>query len=145
MIRSFLKDKKGSKKNEKQFFSNHFDDRDFLCAGLFSAFGQSALDGFDPNANNQVRSIAVQADGKILAGGISNVRVLMTNQTGENQSAVSNTFGNFRFETVAAGEIYVFRVQGKRYQFSVPSQVLCVNGNNTELAFIADWKSLAQK
>jgi hypothetical protein len=31
--------------------------------------GQSALDGFDPNANNSVNSVAVQADGKILAGG----------------------------------------------------------------------------
>ena len=30
---------------------------------------QSALDGFDPNANGIVRSIAVQADGKILIGG----------------------------------------------------------------------------
>ena len=28
-------------------------------------------DSFDPNANNEIRSIAVQADGKILAGGIS--------------------------------------------------------------------------
>src|SRR5437588_4089857 len=31
--------------------------------------GQSALDGFDPNANGNVSSIAVQADGKILIGG----------------------------------------------------------------------------
>ena len=27
-------------------------------------------DSFDPNANSTVRSIAVQADGKILAGGV---------------------------------------------------------------------------
>jgi hypothetical protein len=31
--------------------------------------GQSALDGFDPNVNGSVYSIAVQLDGKILAGG----------------------------------------------------------------------------
>jgi uncharacterized delta-60 repeat protein len=31
--------------------------------------GQSALDGFDPNANGGVRAIAVQPDGKILLGG----------------------------------------------------------------------------
>jgi len=30
---------------------------------------QSALDGFDPNANGQVRVVAVQPDGKILIGG----------------------------------------------------------------------------
>jgi uncharacterized delta-60 repeat protein len=31
--------------------------------------GQSALDGFDPNANNTVRVVVVQPDGKILLGG----------------------------------------------------------------------------
>src|SRR5438093_1269841 len=31
--------------------------------------GQSALDGFDPDANGAVRAIAVQTDGKILLGG----------------------------------------------------------------------------
>ncbi|MEO8077875.1 MAG: delta-60 repeat domain-containing protein, partial [Acidobacteriota bacterium] len=33
------------------------------------ARAQSALDGFDPGANNTVSAIAVQADGKILVGG----------------------------------------------------------------------------
>jgi uncharacterized delta-60 repeat protein len=36
---------------------------------LIPAHGQSALDGFDPNANGVVRTFAVQADGKILIGG----------------------------------------------------------------------------
>src|SRR6266403_557477 len=31
--------------------------------------GQSALDGFDPNANGAVRVVVVQPDGKILLGG----------------------------------------------------------------------------
>ena len=31
--------------------------------------GQSALDGFDPNANGTVRGVVVQPDGKILIGG----------------------------------------------------------------------------
>ena len=31
--------------------------------------GQSALDGFDPNANGTVRVVVVQPDGKILLGG----------------------------------------------------------------------------
>src|SRR5439155_7616146 len=31
--------------------------------------GQSALDGFDPNANDQVSVVVVQPDGKILMGG----------------------------------------------------------------------------
>src|SRR5687767_3185683 len=45
-----------------------------LVLGLFLSFGQtinaqSALDGFDPNANNVVRVVVVQPDGKILIGG----------------------------------------------------------------------------
>src|SRR5438132_8871521 len=34
-----------------------------------AARGQSALDGFDPNANNAIRVVVVQPDGKILIGG----------------------------------------------------------------------------
>jgi uncharacterized delta-60 repeat protein len=34
-----------------------------------AAPGQSALDGFDPNANGTVRAVVVQPDGKILLGG----------------------------------------------------------------------------
>src|SRR5450432_3347497 len=34
-----------------------------------AAHGQSALDGFDPNANGAIRVIVVQPDGKILIGG----------------------------------------------------------------------------
>ena len=41
-----------------------------LLAGEASvARGQSALDGFDPNANGWIRAIVVQPDGKILIGG----------------------------------------------------------------------------
>src|SRR5438105_4071494 len=31
--------------------------------------GQSALDGFDPNPNGEVRAVVVQPDGKVLIGG----------------------------------------------------------------------------
>ena len=41
----------------------------YLAAGGAAVRAQSALDGFDPNANNFVRAIAVQPDGKILIGG----------------------------------------------------------------------------
>src|SRR5438093_1224674 len=39
----------------------------FLASGAVR--GQSALDGFDPNANGVVRVVVVQPDGKILIGG----------------------------------------------------------------------------
>ena len=40
-----------------------------LAGGAAAVRGQSALDGFDPNANGEVRVIVVQPDGKILLGG----------------------------------------------------------------------------
>ena len=40
-----------------------------LASGAATARAQSALDGFDPNANGTIRVIVVQPDGKILIGG----------------------------------------------------------------------------
>ena len=40
-----------------------------LVAATSVTRGQSALDGFDPNANGTVRVVVVQSDGKILLGG----------------------------------------------------------------------------
>src|SRR6476619_6863356 len=40
-----------------------------LGSGAVAVHGQSALDGFDPNANGAVRVVVVQPDGKILIGG----------------------------------------------------------------------------
>ena len=40
-----------------------------LAGGAGTARAQSALDGFDPNANGTIRVIVVQPDGKILIGG----------------------------------------------------------------------------
>ncbi len=41
----------------------------FLAGGAAAVRGQSALDGFDPNANGIVRVAVLQPDGKILIGG----------------------------------------------------------------------------
>ena len=40
-----------------------------LASGAASVRGQSALDGFDPNANGAISVVVVQPDGKILLGG----------------------------------------------------------------------------
>jgi uncharacterized delta-60 repeat protein len=40
-----------------------------LAGGAASVRAQSALDGFDPNANGLIRAIVVQPDGKIIIGG----------------------------------------------------------------------------
>src|ERR1700716_3442548 len=40
-----------------------------LAGGAAAVRGQSMLDGFDPNANLQLRVVVVQPDGEILLGG----------------------------------------------------------------------------
>ena len=40
-----------------------------LAGGAAAVRGQSALDGFDPNANGAIQVVVVQPDGKILIGG----------------------------------------------------------------------------
>ena len=40
-----------------------------LAGGAAAVRGQSALDGFDPNANGIIHAVVVQPDGKILIGG----------------------------------------------------------------------------
>ncbi|MFZ3376037.1 MAG: delta-60 repeat domain-containing protein, partial [Chthoniobacterales bacterium] len=40
-----------------------------LAGGAAAVHGQSALDGFDPNANGTINVVVVQPDGKILIGG----------------------------------------------------------------------------
>ena len=40
-----------------------------LAFGAMTMRGQSALDGFDPNANGTIRDVVVQPDGKILLSG----------------------------------------------------------------------------
>ena len=40
-----------------------------LTVGTGTICGQSALDGFDPNANGAIHAVVVQADGRILLGG----------------------------------------------------------------------------
>jgi hypothetical protein len=41
-----------------------------LAGGAAAVRGQSALDGFDPNASGEVLATGVQPDGKILIGGV---------------------------------------------------------------------------
>ena len=40
-----------------------------LAGGAAAVHGQSALDGFDPNANGNLQVVVLQSDGKILIGG----------------------------------------------------------------------------
>jgi hypothetical protein len=91
-------------------------------------------DAFAPTASE------VTVAGRITTGegrGIRNVRILMTNSNGESRTALSGSFGYFRFTGVPAGETYVFTAFAKRYEFEEPSQVRTIIEETEGVHFVA--------
>ena len=85
-----------------------------LAGGAEAVRGQSALDGFDPNANGTVRVVVVQPDGKILIGG--DFTTLSPNGGGavtRNHIARLNPDGTLdtAFNPNANGSVYAIAVQ----------------------------------
>ena len=112
-------------------------------AGVNSTSGTFAVRGGFWQAFFAPTAAFVSVSGRVTTAngvGIASVRVSMTDQTGNTQTAISNSFGNFHFAEVQAGGTYVFTVHSRRYQFAVPSQVLSVTDNVADLVFIADFK-----
>src|SRR5438445_8227992 len=80
-----------------------------LAGGAAAVRGQSALDGFDPNANGRVRVVVVQPDGKILIGGdfttvlgVARSRIARLNPDGTLDTA---------FDPNASNNVYSIAVQ----------------------------------
>lgn len=65
--------------------------------------------------------------------GIARVRVLLTDLSGETRTALTNSFGYFRFEAVAAGENYILEARHKRYTFA--PQVIFATEDLSEVNF----------
>ncbi|HEX8249026.1 MAG TPA: S8 family serine peptidase [Pyrinomonadaceae bacterium] len=96
------------------------------------------------NGNYQITMLAPTAAGVTVGGrvssssgaALSNARVLLTNQAGERRSAITNSFGYFRFENVAAGADYLFEIGHKRYSFA--PRLVNVSEELNELNFTAE-------
>jgi hypothetical protein len=75
------------------------------------------------------------ADGR----GIRNAKIMVTGN-GLEQPLVATTgsFGYFAIEGLQAGQTYVVTVDSRRYTFGMPSQVLTLVDNLTDVNFIAD-------
>lgn len=88
---------------------------------------------FAPTAANvSVSGRVLKANGRGIHGAI----VRLTDQHGAILTARSSSFGNFRFEEVEAGQVYIISVSSKRYQFT--PQVLTINEDVTELNLTAN-------
>jgi len=80
----------------------------------------------------------VSISGRVMTANGSGLRsaiVRVTDQQGETRSAITSSFGYYRFDDVTAGGTYVISVTSKRYQFA--PQVISVSDELTDLDFIA--------
>jgi hypothetical protein len=69
---------------------------------------------------------------------IARTRVTIQNtNNGEIQTAYTNTFGNYRFENLPAGDFYIISVFNKRYVFAQDTQTLVLNDAVENLDFTA--------
>ena len=86
---------------------------------------------------------AVTISGRVMVGkgrGLANARVYLINQNGETRSAMTNPFGYYRFNDLAAGQIVLIRIVSKRYQFA--PQVVSITEDIENLNFFADFWGL---
>ena len=70
--------------------------------------------------------------------GIRNVRVTLTDGSGSIRTILSSSFGNFSFENVLVGEVYILSVQAKQYQFNQNTQTVSVTENISDISFVAN-------
>jgi hypothetical protein len=82
-------------------------------------------------ANVSISGRVLTAEGR----GIRSTAVILTDSLGNSRTAVTSSFGYYRFDEVAAGETYVLSVSSKRYQFE--PRTVNVNDNLTDVDFVA--------
>lgn len=111
-------------------------------AGKLSSGGNFTLytgfwtpDNLAPTAANAVVGGQIKtADGR----GISSVRVTITYPNGQTQTAVSGSFGYYRFAQIPVGETYLISVTAKKYNFSPPVQICMILDDTQDINFTAD-------
>ncbi|MBK9215520.1 MAG: beta-propeller fold lactonase family protein [Chloracidobacterium sp.] len=85
-------------------------------------------------ANASISGRVLTADGRP----IRNVTVSVTgNSLSEPRVVQTGSFGYYNFDDLRTGETYVITVQGRRYFFQMPSQIVSLTDNIADLNFIA--------
>lgn len=110
-------------------------------SGTDSAGGQFAVHGGFWQQFILLLAANVTVGGRVTTatgGGIANARVTLTGLSGASQSAVTNSFGYFRFPEVPSGETYIVGVTSREFQFANPTQIVFAAGDISDIIFIAD-------
>ena len=77
---------------------------------------------------------------RLTAGGagIRNARLTLVAPNGETRSAVTSSFGFYRFDDVPVGATYVISISAKRYPFSPQSVLVTVSDKISDVDFMGD-------
>ncbi len=69
--------------------------------------------------------------------GVASASVSLTDSNGITQSTRTGSSGYYHFTDIPAGETYILNVSAKRFVFQIPTQVLSVTDDETEVNFTA--------
>lgn len=70
--------------------------------------------------------------------GVRNVRVTLTEENGAIRTAVTSSFGFYRFEDIEVGQTVILSIYSKRFTFREPTRLLNLNDNLANVDFTAD-------
>ncbi|MGH9946492.1 MAG: SdrD B-like domain-containing protein [Pyrinomonadaceae bacterium] len=76
--------------------------------------------------------------------GIRNVQVYLLEQDGTQHSALSSSFGYYRFDDIEAGQSVVVSVSAKRFEFPNPVRLITLDDNIEGFDFIANGSSVSK-
>ena len=118
-----------------------------VTAGQTSAGNTSAGGGFSLRGGFWTpRALAPTAARVVVAGrvatadgrGIRNAVLTLTGPDGARRSALSGTFGAFRFDEIEAGRTYILSIVSRRFVFAAPVRVVDVRDEVADLIFTAE-------
>ena len=111
------------------FIFNEGDPQATTANGLFTVTDATA-------ATVSLTGRVITQDGR----GVSGVQISLTDSDGNARTAVTTSFGYYRFDDVEAGGTYVLSAAGKHYTFSQAVQVLNITQDMNAVDFIANFE-----
>lgn len=103
--------------------------------------GQLEIDAVSVQAPAITTSANVSVGGRVMRAdgmGIAKTTVTITDSSGIARSVLTNPFGYYLFEEIAAGEAYTVSVSSKGNTFASPSRIVSVSDTLSDVDFIAN-------
>ncbi len=96
---------------------------------------------FDVGFAAQPTAANVSVEGRVLlsaGNGVRNATVFLLEANGTQHSAITGSFGYYRFPAIEAGQTVVVSVRSKRFTFNPPTRVVTLTDAVSDLDFIAE-------